>query len=161
MKFRNIDIWYHEGRGNINTILDFQKRFNIILPSSYKELMIKYNNPKFEQDSFDFYDSYHKTMSSTSFSFDGFNSQYENIYNQFIYFDKEGYSNVYLFGHTPEGNWICFDYRDFPNSSEPKISLVIHDEYDEDTGKWLIFHVSDNFDQLLDSLYDFNERYPD
>ena len=120
--------------------------------------MTRYNNPKFEQDTFDFYDLYHKRESLASF---GFNSQYENIYNQFIYSDEDGYENVYSFAHTSEGNWLCFDYRDSPTTSEPKISLVIHDEYNDEIGKWLILPVANNFDDFLDSLYDFNERYPD
>ena len=156
-KFRNIDIWSFDGKGDINNILKFQSIFNITLPNTYRELMTRYNNPKFEQDTFDFYDLYHKRESLASFGFDGFNSQYENIYNQFIYSDEDGYS----FAHTSEGNWLCFDYRDSPTTSEPKISLVIHDEYNDEIGKWLILPVANNFDDFLDSLYDFNERYPD
>ena len=113
-KFRNIDIWSFDGKGDINNILKFQSIFNITLPNTYRELMTRYNNPKFEQDTFDFYDLYHKRESLASFGFDGFNSQYENIYNQFIYSDEDGYENVYSFAHTSEGNWLCFDYRDSP-----------------------------------------------
>ena len=83
-KFRNIDIWSFDGKGDINNILKFQSIFNITLPNTYRELMTRYNNPKFEQDTFDFYDPYHERESLASFGFDGFNSQYENIYNQFI-----------------------------------------------------------------------------
>ena len=159
--FRNIDIWSFDGKGDINNILKFQSIFNITLPNTYRELMTRYNNPKFEQDTFNFYDPYHERESLASFGFDGFNSQYENIYNQFIYSDEDGYENVYSFAHTSEGNWLCFDYRDCPTTSEPKISLVIHDEYNDEIGKWLILPVANNFDDFLDSLYDFNERYPD
>ena len=85
-KFRNIDIWSFDGKGDINNILKFQSIFNITLPNTY---------------------------------------------------------------------------RDSPTTSEPKISLVIHDEYNDEIGKWLILPVANNFDDFLDSLYDFNERYPD
>lgn len=129
-KFRNIDIWSFDGKGDINNILKFESIFNITLSNTYKELMTRYNNPKFEQDTFNFYDPYHERESLASFGFDGFNSQYENIYNQFIYSDEDGYENVYSFAHTSEGNW-------------------------------LILPVANNFDDFLDSLYDFNERYPD
>lgn len=88
-KFRNIDIWSFDGKGDINNILKFQSIFNITLPNTYRELMTRYNNPKFEQDTFDFYDPYHERESLASFGFDGFNSQYENIYNQFIYSDED------------------------------------------------------------------------
>ena len=88
-KFRNIDIWSFDGKGDINNLLKFQSIFNITLPNTYRELMTRYNNPKFEQDTFDFYDPYHERESLASFGFDGFNSQYENIYNQFIYSDED------------------------------------------------------------------------
>ena len=105
-KFRNIDIWSFDGKGDINNLLKFESIFNITLPNTYRELMTRYNNPKFEQDTFDFYDPYHERESLASFGFDGFNSQYENIYNQFIYSDEDGYENVYSFAHTSEGNWL-------------------------------------------------------
>ena len=73
-KFRNIDIWSFDGKGDINNILKFQSIFNITLPNTYRELMTRYNNPKFEQDTFDFYDLYHERESLASFGFDGFNS---------------------------------------------------------------------------------------
>ena len=74
-KFRNIDIWSFDGKGDINNILKVQSILNINLPNTYRELMTRYNNPKFEQDTFDFYDLYHKRESLASFGFDGFNSQ--------------------------------------------------------------------------------------
>ena len=49
-KFRNINIWSFDGKGDINNILKFQSIFNITLPNTYRELMTRYNNPKFEQD---------------------------------------------------------------------------------------------------------------
>ena len=134
-KFRNIDIWSFDGKGDINNLLKFESIFNITPPNTYRELMTRYNNPKFEQDTFDFYDPYRERESLASFGFDGFNSQYENIYNQFIYSDEDGYENVYSFAHTSERNWLCFDYKDYPTTSEPKISLVIHDKYNDEIGK--------------------------
>ena len=66
-KFRNIDIWSFDGKGDINNILKFESIFNITLPNTYRELMTRYNNPKFEQDTFDFYDPYHERESLASF----------------------------------------------------------------------------------------------
>ena len=67
---------------------------------------------------------------------------------------------IHLLIHLKETGY-AIDYRDSPTTSEPKISLVIHDEYKDEIGKWLILPVANNFDDFLDSLYDFNERYPD
>ena len=38
-KFRNIDIWSFDGKGDINNILKFESIFNITLSNTYKELM--------------------------------------------------------------------------------------------------------------------------
>jgi len=35
-KFRNIDIWSFDGKGDINNILKFQSIFNITLPNTYR-----------------------------------------------------------------------------------------------------------------------------
>ncbi|HDR1337412.1 TPA: SMI1/KNR4 family protein, partial [Pasteurella multocida] len=85
----------------------------------------------------------------------------QDIRRQYIYDDPiYGYEHVYSFGSTGEGHFICFDYRDDPKGDEPKICIVIHDEYDEKTGKRLLFPVAENFEAFLDMLYDFDERYP-
>ncbi|HDR1266785.1 TPA: SMI1/KNR4 family protein, partial [Pasteurella multocida] len=85
----------------------------------------------------------------------------QDIRRQYIYDDPiYGYEHVYSFGSTGEGHFICFDYRDDPKGDEPKICIVIHDEYDEKTGKHLLFPVAENFEAFLDMLYDFDERYP-
>ncbi|HDR1155278.1 TPA: SMI1/KNR4 family protein, partial [Pasteurella multocida] len=85
----------------------------------------------------------------------------QDIRRQYIYDDPiYGYEHVYSFGSTGEGHFICFDYRDDPKGNEPKICIVIHDEYDEKTGKRLLFPVAENFEAFLDMLYDFDERYP-
>ena len=70
-KFRNIDIWSFDGKGDINNLLKFESIFNITLPNTYRELMTRYNNPKFEQDTFDFYDPYHERESLASFGLMG------------------------------------------------------------------------------------------
>ncbi|HHE3606017.1 TPA: SMI1/KNR4 family protein, partial [Pasteurella multocida] len=68
-----------------------------------------------------------------------------------------GYEYVYSFGSTGEGDFVCFDYRDDPKGNEPKICIVIHDEYDEKTGKRLLFPVAENFEAFLNGLKSFDE----
>ncbi|HHT7683232.1 SMI1/KNR4 family protein [Pasteurella multocida] len=67
------------------------------------------------------------------------------------------YEYVYSFGSTGEGDFVCFDYRDDPKGNEPKICIVIHDEYDEKTGKRLLFPVAENFEAFLNGLKSFDE----
>ncbi|HDR1362974.1 TPA: SMI1/KNR4 family protein, partial [Pasteurella multocida] len=99
----------------------------------------------------------------SSFGFKGFETEQssaslENIYAQYIYDDPiYGYEYVYSFGSTGEGDFVCFDYRDDPKGNEPKICIVIHDEYDEKTGKRLLFPVAENFEAFLNGLKSFDE----
>ncbi|HDR1005664.1 TPA: SMI1/KNR4 family protein, partial [Pasteurella multocida] len=82
----------------------------------------------------------------------------QDIRRQYIYDDPiYGYEHVYSFGSTGEGHFICFDYRDDPKGDEPKICIVIHDEYDEKTGKMRLFPIAENFEAFLDSLKSFDE----
>ncbi|HDR1934324.1 TPA: SMI1/KNR4 family protein, partial [Pasteurella multocida] len=82
----------------------------------------------------------------------------QDIRRQYIYDDPiYGYEHVYSFGSTGEGHFICFDYRDDPKGNEPKICIVIHDEYDEKTGKMRLFPIAENFEAFLDSLKSFDE----
>ncbi|MCL7819288.1 hypothetical protein PMCNE_21070 [Pasteurella multocida] len=167
MKFRNLDIYDDYGMVSQEIISDFEGTFGIKLPKLYIELITKHNAPGIIQSYFDYYDSYRNEDEYSSFGFEGFETESnkyeppENIFAQYLYDDEiYGYEHVYSFGSTGEGHFICFDYRDDPKGDEPKICIVIHDEYDEKTGKRLLFPVAENFEAFLDMLYDFDERYP-
>ncbi|HDR0641754.1 SMI1/KNR4 family protein [Pasteurella multocida] len=167
MKFRDFGIYYDYGVVSQEIILDFEETFGIKLPKLYIELITKHNSPRLNRDHFNYYDFSTNEEEGTEFIFKGFETESnrhappENIYAQYLYDDEiYGYEHVYSFGSTACGDFICFDYRDNPKGSEPKICLVIHDEYDEETGKHLLFPVAENFEAFLDMLYDFDERYP-
>ncbi|HHE3496547.1 TPA: SMI1/KNR4 family protein [Pasteurella multocida] len=160
--FRNINIYSDYGKVDKEIILEFENEFNIKLPSLYIDLITAHNAPKSEENCFEYYNERNQPTFS-SFGFEGFETErssasLENIYAQYIYDDPiYGYEHVYSFGHTAEGHFICFDYRDDPKGDEPKICIVIHDEYDEKTGKRLLFPVAENFEAFLDNLKSFDE----
>ena len=158
-KFRNINIWSFDGKGDINNILKFQSIFNITLPNTYRELMTRYNNPKFEQDTFDFYDPYHERESLASLDLMGLipNMRIFTI-NLFIQMKMDMKMCIHLLIHLKETGYVLI-IEIAPQHQNQKISLVIHDEYNDEIGKWLILPVANNFDDFLDSLYDFNERF--
>ncbi|MEB3504368.1 SMI1/KNR4 family protein, partial [Pasteurella multocida] len=109
-----------------------------------------------------YHDLYRDEEVIREIAFDGFSTKsYESsqdILRQYIYDDEiYGYEHVYSFGSTGEGHFICFDYRDDPKGDEPKICIVIHDEYDEKTGKMRLFPIAENFEAFLDSLKSFDE----
>ncbi|HEA3273790.1 TPA: SMI1/KNR4 family protein [Pasteurella multocida] len=163
--FRNLKIYDDYGSVSQEIIFNFEKEFDIKLPLSYISLVKKYNGVWFKESDFEYLSQNGKRIIS-SLSFDSFETKdniepMNNILRQYIYDDEiYGYKNVYSFGYTGNGDFVCFDYRDDPKGNEPKICIVIHDEYDEKTGKRLLFPVAENFEAFLDMLYDFDERYP-
>ncbi|MGQ8975906.1 SMI1/KNR4 family protein [Acinetobacter schindleri] len=71
--------------------------------------------------------------------------------------DNYGIKNLVVFGICANGDYICFDYRENPNSSEPKIVLVYHDDfvdYDDGTSTMVVNHVAENFDDFMNMLHE-------
>ena len=161
-KIRNLEIYYDYGIVDNKIILNFEDSFRIKLPKLYVDLIVKHNAPSLKKSCFTYLNLNNEEAISgigfKGFKVEGMESQPENIYSQYIYDDPiYGYEHVYSFGQTGEGNFICFDYREDPTGAEPKICIVIHDEYDEKTGKMLLFPVANNFEEFLDSLKSFDE----
>ncbi|HHT7855572.1 SMI1/KNR4 family protein [Pasteurella multocida] len=161
IKFRNLEILYDSGEVDLRIIKDVESIFNIKFPQLYIELMSKHNNVSVEPSYISYCDS-NNEEGIVGISFDGFETELnpdpQDIRRQYIYDDPiYSYEHVYSFGSTGEGHFICFDYRDDPKGDEPKICIVIHDEYDEQTGKHLLFPVAENFEVFLNSLKSFDE----
>ncbi|HDR1592751.1 TPA: SMI1/KNR4 family protein, partial [Pasteurella multocida] len=121
----------------------------------------KHNSVSVEPSYISYYDS-NNEEGIVGIGFDSFETELnpdpQDIRRQYIYDDPiYGYEHVYSFGSTGEGHFICFDYRDDPKGDEPKICIVIHDEYDEKTGKMRLFPIAENFEAFLDSLKSFDE----
>lgn len=165
MKFRNLEIYVDYGKADISLIRNFEQVFGIKLPKLYIELCLNHNAPSIKNNSITYYDFYNDEEGMTSIGFDAFINEEDfdgysmsNILRQYICDDSiYGYEHVYSFGSSANGDWICFDYRDNPVGDEPKICIVIHDEYDKKTGKHLLFPIADNFEQFLDKLKTFDE----
>ena len=78
------------------------------------------------------------------------------IYNS-ITNDKTDPTNygdkVIAFGNCGGGDKVCFDYRE--RNHDPKIFLMLHDDYEEDGQgemKMVLIPLADSFDELIDSL---------
>jgi len=166
-KWRNLRIYRDYGKADPKDIEEFEKKYNICLPKTYKELMLEHNGAKLEESEFDFINS-RGQEDGRSFSFDFFgnvnNASDKNInyYNKNIQNpDYYGVPGLIGFGSTAEGDTVCFDYRDDPKTCEPKVVLLVHDEYDElpdGTSHMHIEPIADNFDEFLDMLYEFKDE---
>ncbi|MDH3000467.1 hypothetical protein A1D23_01145 [Chelonobacter oris] len=162
MQFRNLEILYSDGNIEYSIIKSVEDELNIHFPKLYVELMLNHNNVSLYNNCFKYNNLYSGREEISEIGFDGFSTKnYESsqdILRQYIYDDSVyGYEYVFSFGSSANGDFICFDYRDNPQGNEPKICIVIHDEYDEQTGKMLLFPVANNFEEFLDSLKSFDE----
>lgn len=76
---------------------------------------------------------------------------------QFPEGDDDYDGKIIPFGSTPGGDFICFDYR-FPwIIDQPKIVLVLHDDfydYGTNEGKRVVLYLADNFLNFINSLHE-------
>jgi len=87
----------------------------------------------------------------------------EHIKNQQYVSDpmEYGQKGLVAFGGCANGDVVCFDYRDDPDTCEPKIVLVYHDDYVELEGGGsarVVNHVANSFDEFLDMLYEYQDE---
>lgn len=162
-QFENLGITYDRGNIDISIINNVEKTLGIKFPELYIQLMSQHNDLSINRYCFLYYDHYHNEHIGT-ISFDGFSTNIYTLENdilrQYIYDDKVyGYPYVFSFGYTAEGNFICFDYREYPTGDDPKICIVIHDEFDGKTGKHQLYPIANSFQDFLNNLKTFEEAF--
>lgn len=153
-------------RGNTDPVLldEFEKKFNITFPGSYRKFIENYNAPCLEKNDFRFINKHHNELWSyrleedgtdsrdvTFYGFGEFLPEYEQI-DRSQDFDVYGHDHIIAIGAAANGDRICLDYRNDPKTNEPHVVVMFHDAYGEDR-KMLISHVANSFDEFLNSLY--------
>jgi len=163
-KWRHLIIFHDYGEADPNNIEQFEKKYYVCLPKSYKELMLRYNGGSFEEDQFDFTNKKGQEDGRTIFfkSFREDKDGAELIEDaQFVSKpDYYGVPGLIGIGSTAEGDTLCFDYRDNPKTSEPKVILLVHDEYEETNGveHMKIEPIANSFNEFLDMLYEYKDE---
>lgn len=94
--------------------------------------------------------------------------QDENVFSKLLTFDLESRnsiikvyedikdrlpSNIHPFGKDSFGNHLCFDYR-----SNPESPIIVFWDHEEEGIEESIYPVCSTFQQLLDSLRDFEDE---
>ena len=154
--YGSIDKWY---------IDDFEKQYNICLPKTYKELILKHNGGSFDESYFDFINkSGDEDMRCFLFkSFGEPERGRELIADANLHLQDPlyyGVKDLIGFASTAEGDTVCFDYREDLETCEPKIVVLVHDEYETDPDGYehmKVEPVVDSFDEFLDILYEFKD----
>jgi hypothetical protein len=164
--FKHLHIFQYSGRAKEKQIKKFENKYNICLPQTYKELINKYNEASLYENYFDFINK-NSEEDMRCFGFFGFGKKYEvseeitkeNEHLQDpIYYGVPGLIGI---ASTAEGDTLCFDYRDNPTTCEPKVVLLVHDEYETDTDRTVhmkIEPIANSFDEFLDMLYEYKDE---
>ncbi len=161
-KFKHLTIFYDDGVVDSWYIENFEKTINFSLPSTYKELIMKHNGAGFFENEFSFIN--HKgEKDGRQFVFKSFGEKEdveESIEEAQIYVSDPkfyGIPNMVAFASTGEGDTLCFDYRNILGNCEPKIALMIHDEYktnEDGSISKIVEYIADSFDEFLEILYE-------
>lgn len=139
----------------------FENDIGYCLPKEYKKLISQHNALHPIQSSFNFI-NYLGEIEEGGIGFCGYGDWpvpelIQNAQDYSVY----GYENIVTFGHRGNGDHICFDYRHDPETCEPKVVLMYHDLYANDTNgnpKMIVNHVADSFEAFVDMLYEYKEE---
>ena len=152
---KEIEIFDDEGPVDISIIEKFEKQIGYSLPVSYKELLSKHNALYPEEGSFDFV--FKEKSNTHSFVFLGYGDEVES-YEQISRSQQTEYcyEHIVVFGETPNGDYICFDYRADPTTNNPPVVVMLHD-YPDENDMMMVCPVADNFEAFIDSLYKWED----
>lgn len=151
-----LKIYRDNGENSLDTIMQTQKKLGVNYPKKYVELMLKHDALRLENDVFDFINVYGKEderdICFLSFKENHINgtilSEQENISD----LNNYGIRDLIIFGSCANGDYICFDYREDSQTSNPKIVLVYHDDFvdfEDGTSSMVVNDVANDFLNLL------------
>ena len=157
----SMNIYSDNGQNSIEKTLEVQKILGVKLPQSYLNLVLKHDALRLENDIFDFKNVYGELDERDIC----FLSIHENHINGGILGEQDnvndlenyGIKDLIIFGICANGDYVCFDYRANPKSSEPKVVLIYHDDlidHEDGTSSMVINYVAENFDNFLNMLHD-------
>lgn len=154
-------VYQDNGQNSLNEIQRVQDELGYFFPKNYIDLMLHHDALRPEEDCFDFINFYGKQddrdIAFISFKDNHLNGNILKKQKNISDLDNYGVKNLVIFGRCGNGDYICFDYRENPSSSEPKIVLVYHDDfidYDDGTSTMVVNHVANSFDDFLNMLHE-------
>ena len=162
-KFKQLTIFRDNGKIDIYVLEEFEKDVGFLLPKTYKDLMLKYNGLRFHEDTFKLLDENGDEW-DTDFDFYEFTYEKGGIYkfqqgvSDPLY---DGIAGLVAIAGAGGGDTICFDYRENPKGDNPKVVLMLHDEFieNEDGSETsVVCDVANSFDEFLDILYSDNNN---
>ncbi|ENV94613.1 SMI1/KNR4 family protein [Acinetobacter bereziniae] len=154
-------IYDDNGQVSLDIIHEVESILGYNFPTSYINLIKDHDALSPVENIFDFKNIYKKEderdLNFLSFKTDHLDG--DILSNQSNVNDLENYGikNLVVFGICANGDYICFDYRDNIEGTEPKIVLVYHDDfvdYEDGASSMVVNNVANNFDDFLNLLHE-------
>ena len=157
-KFQHLHIYRECEKVDAKKIENFEKKYNICLPLTYKEFILKFGGGRFWEENFDFVNKTGQLDGRDAALFCFKELEKENLHLQDP--DYYGVKGLIGFASTAEGDTVCFDYREDPKTCDPKVVVLVHDEYETDPDGYehmKVEPVANSFDEFLDMLYEYKD----
>lgn len=156
---KKVAIYRSKGPITKNIIQKFAQKYNIVFPTSYIELLSENNWLRLISNAFSFTNTWNK-KDERDINFYGYDIESyagSRTIMDAQDFDIFGTHQVIAIGFSANGDYICFDYRKDPTSSEPEVVLMHHDQYIKDeqgNPKMAISKIANNFEDFIDMLHE-------
>lgn len=158
---RAMKIYRDNGQNSLIEISQAENKIGYFFPLSYINLIKEYDALRPEENYFYFKNIYGKSderdVNFLSFKSDHLDGNILNYQDNINDLDNYGVKNLVIFAICANGDYICFDYRDDPSGSNPKIVLVYHNDFiDHVDGRssMVVNHVSNSFDEFIEILHE-------
>ncbi|MFK7824435.1 MAG: SMI1/KNR4 family protein [Oligoflexales bacterium] len=152
---KKVKVYRDFGKIDRQSIITFARTMGVTFPEDYITLLSEHDALRPEKC--DFWFTYEDKVDSRDIAFLGFSSCI-NEANQIARFqqDEYGWEKVIVFGRAANGDYICFDYRSHPDSKNPPVVLMFHDDYDN-KDRMITVNVAPNFQSFIDNLVEAEE----
>lgn len=156
-----MQIFDDNGQVSLEKINDVEKLLGYSFPTNYVKLVKEHDALSLIENIFYFINIYNKPderdLNFLSFKSDHPDGDMRSNQDNVNDVDNYGIKDLVIFGICANGDYICFDYRGNPNSSEPKVVLVYHDDFidhEDGTSSMVVNYVAENFDDFMNMLHE-------
>lgn len=153
---KGLSVMYDYGEIELSFIYDFERKYDIKFPESYVSFIREYNGVQFNENTFNYLDK-DGSLGESSIGFCAFGNVRSTSIDDLQDYDVYGDDKIITFGLNGGGDYIAFDYRKNPESDNPPVIIMYHDDYVKDENgntKTRIIKVADNFEDFLNLLHE-------
>jgi len=156
-----MDIRRDNGKNSLDEIKRVQNELGFFFPNNYFDLIRNHDALRFEKNIFDFKNIYNnedeRDLNFLSFKADHLDGDILSNQDNVNDLENYGIKDLVVFGICANGDYICFDYREDSQTSNPKIVLVYHDDFvdfEDGTSSMVVNDVANNFEDFLNLLHE-------